>query len=83
MPNNIQASGAGDAKALTKSDTTVYAQPYDALYVGGEGDAALRVYPGGQTVTFAGAAAGSIIPVRFDMLMSTNTDATLCVGLRF
>jgi hypothetical protein len=53
------------------------------VYVGGAGDVALRTYPGAQVVTFAGAAAGSIIPVRFDKLMSTNTDATLCVGLRF
>jgi hypothetical protein len=54
----------------------------DALYVGGAGAAAL-VTADGQTVTFSGLAAGSILPVSFTKLMSTNTDATLCVGLRF
>jgi hypothetical protein len=79
--NNMQAVGAEYAQALTKSNTTTY-QPFDAIYVGGAGDVALKTV-GGQTVTFAGAASGSIIPVRFVQLMSTNTDATDCVGLRF
>lgn len=82
MANDIQAIGAGDGEALTKSDTTVY-QPFDALYVGGAGAVAVRLYPSGKVRTFAGAAAGSILPVRFDKLMSTNTDATSVVGLRF
>lgn len=79
----IQAGGAGDATALTKSDTTVYDKPFDALYVGGAGNVAVRTFPAGQTVTFAGAVAGSIIPIRCDKLMSTNTNATSVVGLRF
>jgi hypothetical protein len=83
MPSSVEALGAGEAVALTKSDSTVYADPFDAIYVGGAGDVALRTMPAGHVVTFAGAVAGSILPVRFDKLMSTNTDATLCVGLRF
>jgi hypothetical protein len=83
MPANMQAVGAGDAAALTKSDTTVYDPPYDALWVGGAGAVALRLFPSGKTVTFTGAVAGSILPMRFDKLMSTNTDATATVGIRF
>lgn len=82
MANNIQAMGARYAQALTKSDTTTYSPPFDAVYVGGAGDVALRTADG-QTVTFTGAVAGSILPVSFDRLMSANTDATDCVGLRF
>lgn len=82
MANAMEAKGARYAQALTKSDTTTYQPPMDALYVGGAGAAAV-VTEDGQTVTFSGLAAGSILPVRFTKLMSSNTDATLCVGLRF
>jgi hypothetical protein len=82
MANNIQAAGARYSQLLTKSDTTVYSPPMDALYVGGAGAAAL-VTADGQTVTFSGLAAGSILPVSFTKLMSANTDATDVLGLRF
>jgi hypothetical protein len=82
MANATQAMGARYAQALTKSDTTTYQPPMDALYIGGAGAAAV-VTEDGQTVTFSGLVAGTILPVRFTKLMSTNTDATLCVGLRF
>lgn len=82
MANPMQAMGARYAQALTKNDTTTYSPPFDALYIGGAGAAAVRTQDG-QTVTFSGLTAGSILPVSFDRLMSSNTDATLCVGLRF
>jgi hypothetical protein len=86
MANPIQSNTPTDAVALTKSDTTTYADGnggmFDGLYVGGAGDVAVRTAKG-STVTFSGATAGSTIPIRFDRLMSTNTTATLVLGLRF
>lgn len=75
--------GAGDAVAITKSDTTTYNPPLAALYIGGAGAVAVRTYPGGTTITFSGATAGSIIPIQCDRVMSANTDATAIVGLRY
>lgn len=46
-----------------------------ALYVGGAGDVAI-VTEGGDTVTFAGVPAGTIIPVRVSQVKSTGTTAT-------
>lgn len=80
---DAQLFGAGDAIALTKSDSTTYVPPFNALYIGGAGDVAVRTYPGGTTVTFSGAAAGSIIPIQCDRLMSANTTATSVLGLRY
>jgi hypothetical protein len=82
MANGVEAKGARYAQPLTKSDTTTYSPPFDALYIGGAGDVAVRTQDG-QTVTFVGAAAGSILPVSVDRLMSANTDATDVLGLRF
>lgn len=82
MAAPIQPITPCDATALTKSDTTTYPQPFDAVYVGGAGDVAVRTAVG-TTVTFSGAVAGSTIPIRFDRLMSTNTTATLCLGLKY
>ena len=82
MANPVQPVTCSDAQALTKSDTTTYTAPFDAVYVGGAGDVAVRTSKG-TTITFSGATAGSTIPIQFDRLMSTNTTATLCNGLRY
>lgn len=86
MADEIWAVGAVDAIAITKSDATEYvptASGYlDALYIGGAGDVAVMT-AAGNTVTFAGAVAGSIIPIQCQKVMSTNTTATNIVGLRF
>ncbi len=86
MANPVQPVTPSDAVLLTKSDTTTYSPAtggiFDAIYVGGAGDVAVRT-ANGTTLTFSGATAGSTIPIRFDRLMSTNTTATLCVGLRY
>jgi len=66
--------------ALTKSDSTVYSPPYRALYVGGDGNVVL-VAADGSTATFTGLVAGTILPVEFVQLMSTDTTATALVGL--
>ena len=68
-----------DAVALTKSDTTVF-NVCRGLYVGGAGDVAV-VTAKGNTVTFKGAVAGTVIPIRCTKLMSTNTSATDVLAL--
>jgi hypothetical protein len=83
MANAVQPVTAGGAQGpLTKSDTTTYDPPFSAFYVGGTGDVAVRTV-GGQTVTFSAVPVGAIIPISFDRLMSTNTSATLVLGLRY
>lgn len=67
------------AIAVTKSDTTTFANP-STIYVGGAGDVAVRTI-GGDTVTFSAMAAGTILPVLCDRVMSTNTTATLLVRM--
>lgn len=76
----IEALGARDAVAITKSDDTIV--NIDALYVGGTGDVAVLMQ-GGTTVTFASVPAGTILPVRAKKVMATNTDATDMIGLRY
>lgn len=68
------------AEALTKHDSTNAANAFRAVYVGGAGVVAL-VTRGGDVVNFT-AVAGGIIPVAGIRVNSTNTTATLMVGLR-
>ncbi len=66
---------------LTKSDTTVYSPHFRAFYVGGAGDVAVRGRDG-ESVTFSAVPVGTLIPIRFDKLLSTGTSATLVIGLK-
>lgn len=65
--------------ALTKSDSTTFA-PTRGLYVGGAGDVAVKDLSG-NSVTLVGATAGSVLPIRCTMLLSTGTSATSVVAL--
>lgn len=80
MPSPVEPKTAHNAFVITKSDTTVFPAHADAIYVGGAGDVAVRTVRG-TTLTFSGMQAGSVLPVRCDMVMSTNTTATNLVGL--
>lgn len=80
MPNPVESIGARDAFAVTKSDTTQIQA--DALYIGGTGDVAV-VTKGGTTVTFSAVPVGAILPIRCTKVMSTNTTATLILGLQY
>lgn len=86
MANPIEAIACRDAVAIVPSDTTIYGPgnggPLSAIYVGVTGNVAVHT-AGGSTITFVGAPAGLIIPVRCDQVMATNTTATSIVGLRF
>jgi hypothetical protein len=67
---------ARTAVAVTPSDTTDLEITVRALYVGGSGDVAVLML-GGQTVTFVGVAAGTILPICVTRVLATGTDAGL------
>jgi hypothetical protein len=67
---------------ITKSDSTVYDPPLDAIFVGGAGNVAL-VDLAGNTVTITGVIAGQILPIGASKIMSTNTTATNICGLNW
>lgn len=73
---------AVDWSAITASDDAAddFARPVRAVYVGGAGDVA-AVSKSGSVVTFAGVAAGSLIPIQAVRINSTNTTATSLVAL--
>ena len=89
MPANDQFStfGAGitspaeNAAAITPSNSVDLDYVTRAIYVGGAGNLAV-VMKGGDTVTFFGAVAGSVIPIRAARVLATGTTATSLVGLR-
>jgi hypothetical protein len=79
MPSNfLRTRVAIDAKAVTPSDSA--ANVFSRLYVGGTGNVAL-VTADGTTVTFSGVPAGGYIDVATSQVLSTNTTATLILGL--
>lgn len=64
------------AAAVTKSDSTVFANP-GILYIGGAGSGNLKVTTaGGDDIAFAGIAAGTVLPVIVKKVWSTGTDVT-------
>ena len=71
---------ASNVVEITPSDTTVLNPVVRALWIGGAGNVQVQTVSG-QTVTFAGAQAGSIIPVRVRQVLATGTTATLINGL--
>ena len=74
--------GAVDYVAITPSDgSDIPNGPVRALWIGGAGNVAVQG-ASGTTVTFSGCTAGSILPITCARVMSTNTTATLIVGLK-
>ena len=73
-------SPARDCFAITPNDSTDFTHTARAVYVGVAGDVAVETVEG-STVTFVGAAAGSILPVRCKKVLSTGTTATSLVGM--
>lgn len=69
-----------DGVAVTKSDSTLLGCTR-ALWIGGAGDVAVTHYKTGTVATYAGVAAGTMIPVRVSKVMSTNTTATNILAL--
>ena len=73
-------SPAERAFAITGNDSTDLTVTPRAIYVGGAGNVKVTTL-GGDTVTFNGAVAGTIIPVRVTRVFSTGTTATNLIGL--
>lgn len=68
------------AEAVTPSDTVDLTITSRALFVGGAGALAV-VTAKGQTVTFTGVVAGTVLPLRVSRVMSTNTSASNIVAM--
>lgn len=70
-----------NAQVITKSDTTTYNPPLRALYIGGTGNVSVDTAGGQPGVLFSALPVGAIIPVTAVKVNSTNTTATLIVGM--
>jgi hypothetical protein len=70
---------AYDATAVTPADDGAL-RPTRALYIGGDGNVKVDMALG-NTVTFAGLLAGTILPVQVTRVYSTDTTATNIIAL--
>jgi hypothetical protein len=73
-------SSANRAFAITPHNENQLAFVTRGLYVGGAGNVRV-ITAGGDTVTFASVPAGTILPVRVRVVLSTSTTATNILGL--
>ena len=71
---------ASNAFAVTPADGSNLTHSARALFVGGAGDIKVDTL-GGDTVTFTGVLAGSILPVRILKVYATDTTATNIVAV--
>jgi len=78
---DMATAPAMDAYAITPSDTTNFATPFRAIYVGATGGNVTIVTPSGAAILFAGTVVGSILPVVGVRVNATGTAATSLVGL--
>lgn len=72
---------AQKAFAIEPDDNNDLAESTRALWVGGAGDISVIMVGDTAAVTFAGAQAGSLIPLRVKRVRSTSTTATSIVGV--
>ena len=73
-------SPAERAFAITPNDSADLSVFPRAIYVGGAGNIKVTTM-GGDTVTFSGCLAGTVLPVRVARVFSTDTTATLLLGI--
>lgn len=78
---NAAQAPASYAFVITPSNTTDLEQVTRAIYVGGDGNIAVRLYGNSSHVDFIGVKAGTILPIRADRVRSTDTTATNLIGL--
>lgn len=71
--------GRGGA-TITPNDSTVFDQPYRALYCGSKGDIKVDL-ANGDTVTFENVQTGSWLPIEVTKVYSTGTTSTSIVGV--
>jgi hypothetical protein len=75
------AAPALGAAAVTPNDSTdLVVRPARSLFIGGAGNVAV-ITAAGDTVTFNGLAAGSILPVQVTRVLATGTTATNIIAL--
>lgn len=79
-PETAMVIPAIDAVAVTPHDTNDLAQTTRALYIGGAGNVKL-ITISGNTVTFTGLPAGTLLPIRATRIFATDTTATGIVNL--
>lgn len=66
--------------AVTPSDATPLAETTRALFIGQAGNVAVT-FASGASATFAGLAAGTILPVRVTSVLATGTTASDLIAL--
>ncbi len=66
--------------AVSPSDTARLGFVTRAVYVGGAGTLRVEML-GGETITFEGLAAGTVLPIRTGKILATGTTATALVAL--
>lgn len=83
-PNRNAASGrespAAHAFAISPSDSVDVDTQTRGIYVG-NGGAIAAIMAGGETVTFAGVATGTILPIAVSRVLSAGTTASGLIGL--
>lgn len=82
FPNYGPEAPARTAAAVTPSDATTLDPVPRALYIGTAGNVAVILIDDSTAVTFVGVTAGSILPVRPQKVMATNTTASNIVAVR-
>lgn len=73
-------SPADGAEVVVPDDVSDLTNVSRALYVGGAGDIAVEM-ANGDTVTFVGVLAGTVLPIRINRVNSTNTTATNMIAI--
>lgn len=68
-------ASARASAAVTPDDSTDLA--FDALYIGGAGDVAIKHFDNGAVSTFVGVPAGSILPVSGVRVMAATTATSI------
>jgi hypothetical protein len=74
-------SPALDCFAVAPSDTIPLTEIPKALYIGSQGDLALRLVNSSQSVVFRNLQEGTVLSVRPSLVFATGTTAANIVGL--
>lgn len=74
-------ASADHAFTITPHATDALDQVTRAIYVGGAGDVEVVLRGDTAAVVFSAVPAGTLLPVRANRVVSTNTTATALVGL--
>jgi len=79
---NLSNPGRGSFD-ITKNDSTVFAKPTRALYVGSAGDVTVRMIDDDATDyrTYANVQEGTVLDIQVDMVRATGTAASGFVGI--